>query len=107
MNENSATDPVTLYVFYAGPADVRFDRTYYVEQHLPMVLRAWGPYGLQGLAAFFPASPADGTIAICECRFRDEAAVQRSLASPETVGVMADLPRFTDLGARRVRAAPF
>jgi uncharacterized protein (TIGR02118 family) len=106
MNEESATDPVTLYVSYVGPADARFDQAYYVEQHLPMVMRAWGPYGLQGLAAFFPAKPADGTIAICECRFRDEASVRHSLASPETAGVMADLPRFTDLAARRVRAAP-
>jgi uncharacterized protein (TIGR02118 family) len=106
MNEDSAPDPVTLYVFYAGPADARFDQAYYVEHHLPMVMRAWGPYGLQGLAAFFPASPADGTIAICECRFRDEPSIQRSLASRETAGVMADLPRFTDLAARRARAVP-
>ena len=47
--------PAVVYVTYAGPAGSRFDREYYVERHLPLVLRAWTSYGLLGVAAFFPS----------------------------------------------------
>lgn len=95
--------PAVIYVTYAGPADSRFDREYYVEQHLPLVLRAWEPHGLLSVAAFFPASKAAGTLAVCECRFSDERAIEQSFAAPETAGVMADLRHFTDLPASRSR----
>lgn len=94
---------IVIYVTYAGTAGSRFDRDYYVKQHLPLVLRAWKSYGLLGVAAFFPAREEDGTLAVCECRFKDEGAVERSLAAPETASVMADLPNFTDLTANRAR----
>lgn len=45
-----------------------------------------------------------GTIAICECRFREDAAMRTAFASPEESAVMADLPRFTDLQPTRFRA---
>ena len=85
-----------LYVTYPGDATTRFDRDYYVRQHLPLVMRCWGPLGLEGCAAFWPAEDGGGTIAIAECRFRDEAAMRAALASPETPHVMADVIRFTD-----------
>jgi uncharacterized protein (TIGR02118 family) len=93
-----------VYVSYQGTSDSRFDRRYYVEHHLPLVMQAWQRYGLESVAAFFPALAQDGTIAICECRFRDEAAIQAAFGSPETPGVMADLPKFTDLAPTRLRA---
>ncbi|HET6389342.1 EthD family reductase [Hyphomicrobium sp.] len=94
----------TVYVTYAGTPDSRFDRRYYVEQHLPLVLKAWQRYGLQSVAAFFPALPQAGTIAICECEFRDEAAVEAAFNSPETPEVMADVANFTDIAPTRLRA---
>lgn len=93
-----------VYVTYRGAADTRFDRAYYIGQHLPLVMQSWGQYGLEGVTAFFPADDQPGTIAICECRFRDEAALQAAFASPETPAVMADLPQFTDVQPARVRA---
>lgn len=97
---------VTIHVTYHGDAGARFDRAYYVDHHLPLVMRHWQPHGLLGIAAFFPAQARDGTLAICECRFRDEAALRVALASPGTPAVMADLPNFTDLAPRRSRAMP-
>jgi uncharacterized protein (TIGR02118 family) len=97
---------VTIYVTYEGAAHARFDRAYYVEHHLPLVMRYWSRYGLTDIAAFYPAHAQDGTLAICECRFRDEAAVDAAFASPEAAAVMADVPRFTDLAPRRMRAMP-
>jgi uncharacterized protein (TIGR02118 family) len=100
----SDDSPVTIYVTYEGEAGARFDRAYYVERHLPLVMRHWSQYGLDSVAAFFPAVEQAGTLAICECRFRDQAAVDAAFASPEASEVMADLPHFTDLAARRAQA---
>ena len=78
MSANTA--PTLVYVTYQGTPETRFDRTYYVERHLPLVMQAWGRYGLESVAAFFPAEGREGTIAICECRFRDAAAIDRVCA---------------------------
>ena len=85
-----------LYVTYPGDASTRFDRQYYVEKHLPLVLKSWRKYGLMTVAAFFPEGTGEGTIAICVCAFRDEGGVRASLTAPEAREVMEDVPRFTD-----------
>lgn len=54
--------------------------------------------------AFFPAVEQAGTLAICECQFRDEASVDAAFTSQETDEVMADVPNFTDIAPRRLRA---
>lgn len=94
---------VVVYVSYPGTAQTRFDQAYYVECHLPLVMRSWAAYGLESVAAFFPAVAQGGTIAICECRFRDEAAVAAAFASAECDPVMADVERFTDAAPLRAR----
>lgn len=86
----------TMYVTYPGDAGTRFDRDYYVRHHVPLVMACWGPLGLVSCAAFWPAGDGAGTIAIAECRFRDEAAMRVALASPETPRVMEDVAHFTD-----------
>ena len=95
-----------LYVTYPGDGRTRFDRERYVRHHLPLVMQAWGPYGLLSCSAFFPAGEGHGTVAIAECKFSDEAALQAALASPETPRVMADVPGFTDAKPSQSRAAP-
>ncbi len=95
---------VVIYVTYQGTPETRFDRDYYVDHHLPLVLEAWRSHGLEGVTAFFPRVVATGTIAVCECRFRDAAAVEAAFASPETPRVMADVARFTDAAPARARA---
>ena len=95
-----------LYVTYPGDASTRFDRDYYVREHLPLVRASWGPHGLESCAAFWPADVDSGTIAICECRFRDEAAMRAALASPDTPRVMADVRRFTDAKPAQSLAGP-
>ena len=96
----------TMYVTYPGEAGTRFDRDYYLRQHLPLVMASWGPLGLQSCAAFWPADVNTGTIAIAECRFRDEMAMRAALASPETPRVMADVARFTDAEPTQSFAQP-
>lgn len=85
-----------MYVTYSGDAATHFDRDYYVREHMRVVRQAWSRYGLLSCDAFFPANLGPGTIAIAECRFRDQAALRAALAAPETPAVMADVARFTD-----------
>ena len=87
---------ITMYVTYPGDAGTRFDRDYYVRYHVPLVMACWGPLGLESCGAFWPADADAGTIAIAECKFRDEASVRAALASSDTPRVMADIVRFTD-----------
>lgn len=95
-----------LFVTYAGDANTHFDRDYYVSTHLPLVLEAWSPYGLETATAFFPVGDGAGTIAVCICKFQDEAAIATSLASPHTERVMADVKHFTDVKPEPSRAVP-
>lgn len=91
----------------ASDAGTRFDRSHCVGTHLPLVLEAWGPHGLETVAAFFPAGDGAGTIGVGICRFRDEAAIGAALGSPQTGRVMADVKTFTDAEPSRSRAMPF
>jgi uncharacterized protein (TIGR02118 family) len=97
---------IVVFVTYQGHPQTRFDRTYYVERHLPLVMAAWEKYGLDGVVAYFPAVEQHGTIAICECRFTSETAMNLAFSSPETPAVMADIGRFTDVEPTRVLAIP-
>lgn len=95
-----------IYVVYRGAAESRFDRDYYVQSHVPLVERAFGPHGLLSAKAFFPPVSSDGTVAVCECRFRDDAALQAAFSSADAPAVMADVARFTDIQPQRVRVVP-
>ncbi len=107
--EKTATDAprddpaVTIYVTYTGRADARFDRDWYVDKHLPLVMKSWSQYGLDSVAALFRSGKQTGTQAICECRFRDRVAVDAAFNSPETAAVMADVIHFTELTPQRSR----
>jgi uncharacterized protein (TIGR02118 family) len=106
MSENTPAKnlAVIVYVTYQGTPETRFDRTYYVDHHLPLVMESWHQYGLESVAAYFPAIDQDGTIAICECRFESEKAKNLAFLSAETSAVMADVARYTDVEPNRVRA---
>ena len=96
----------TVVVIYPGDASTPFDRDYYTRVHVPLVMKAWGPHGLRSCTAFFPAGDGGGTIAVAVCEFRDEAALQAALASPDTPRVMADVAKFTTAEPVQRRAAP-
>ena len=100
---HNLSSQVIVYVTYQGTADSRFDRRYYTEHHLPLVMRAWQQYGLESVSAFFPADSQPGTLAICECIFRDEQAVQQAFNAEDVMGVMQDVAQFTDLIPARIR----
>jgi uncharacterized protein (TIGR02118 family) len=98
--------PVVVYVTYQGTPETRFDRAYYVDHHLPLVMDSWKQYGLDSVTAFFPSATNTGTIVICECIFRDEVSMAAAFGSAEVPKVMADVIRFTDVAPTRLRAVP-
>jgi len=102
------TKQTILYVTYTGDAGSRFDRDYYLTKHMKLVQEVWGATGLESGTAFFPATGSSGvgTIAIAELKFRDQAAVEASFASPDTARVMADVKAYTDITPQIVRASP-
>lgn len=97
---------VTFYVYYHGTPETRFDRDYYTNYHLPLCMEAWQQYGLLSCRAFYPSIDEEGTIAICESVYRDEAAAEAALNSPELAKVMADVACYTDATPMRVRGMP-
>lgn len=106
------SETATIYVTYSGTETDRFDRAYYVETHVPLVIDAWEPSGLLSCVAFFPDDPAASkgtakTVVICQCVFRDEDSLEAAFASARTPEVMADVGRFTDLAPQRTRAVSF
>jgi uncharacterized protein (TIGR02118 family) len=97
----------TVYFSYVGTAEDWFDRKYYVDTHMPLVLDAWKPHGLLRAEAFFPAAAPTGergTLVICEAIFEDEAAIEASFAAPETPAVIADVEKFTNLPLTQTRS---
>ena len=97
---------IDLYVTYPGDSHTRFDRSYYVAKHLPLVRKSWAPYGLQSAEAFFPQESGAGTIAVCLCVFRDEQSVREAFTSPVAAEVMDDVVRFTDAKPSQSTATP-
>ncbi len=96
----------TVYIVYPGDAQTRFDHAYYAEKHLKLVSECWTPYGLNSLAVFYPEHDGAGTIAICSCLFRDEAAVKACFDAPRTPEVMADVQHFTDAKPLQLKMIP-
>ena len=97
---------VIVHITYSGDASTRFDRDYYRKNHLPLVMQCWKQHGLEGISVLYPEDPGTGTIAICECKFRDDAAVTASFESEETPQVMADVKHFTGVTPTQTRAVP-
>ena len=97
---------VTVYIAYPGDKATRFDRTYYREKHLPLVMDCWASYGLESLAAFYPENDGSGLVALCVCTFRDDAAVDASFHSDRACEVMEDIIHFTDARPQQQRIMP-
>lgn len=87
---------IKMLVTCNGVPGTRMDRHYYATIHLQLAMRLWGKYGLEEASAFFPGDGGKGILSIGIYHFRDAAAMEAALASPETAQVMADVPNFTD-----------
>lgn len=92
---------ITMLVTYAGDEQTPFNRDHWINVHFPLVRESWKPYGLVSAAGFFPQGNGSGLIAVGVVNFRDEAAMEAALNSPETAQVMADVDIVTAVEPQR------
>ncbi len=92
---------ICVSVFYPAAGESRFDLSYYLQKHCPMVVDKLRPFGLQrldvdqGLSGFSPAIPPNYLV-IARLYFDTLENFQAGMA---TVGeqVLADVPNYTDI----------
>ncbi len=87
---------IKMLVTCNGAPGTRMDRHYYATTHIQLAMRLWGKYGLEEASAFFPSDDGKGVLSIGIYHFRNAAAMEAALVSPETAQVMADVKNFTD-----------
>ena len=92
---------ICVSAFYPAAGESRFDRQYYMDQHIPLIADLLKPFGLQkievdeGLSGGAPGSPANYKV-ICRLYFDTLENFQASLGA---VGnqIFADIPNYTDI----------
>jgi len=87
----------TVIVTYTGSKSDRFERSHYINVHLPMAVRLLGKYGLLAAEAFFPATDRSDIVAACTLDFSDEVALHLAMSAPEMALLIDDLENFTNL----------
>lgn len=97
---------ITMLVTYAGGEDTPFDRDHWINVHFPLVRECWSPHGLVSAGGFFPRGDSAGLIAVGIVNFRDDAAMEAALSSPETARIMADVDLVTAVSPQRSIARP-
>lgn len=85
-----------IIVVCEGNEKNRFNRDYYVNNHLPLALECWEPYGLINAEAFYPAAELSEWLSMGVYTFKNQEDVNRALKAKETEKVMADVKYFTD-----------
>jgi uncharacterized protein (TIGR02118 family) len=90
---------IKVTVLYPNAPEVRFDMTYYVTHHLPMVRDRCGPDCLSisaesGLAGGEAGAPAP-YIAVGHLTFDSVAAFQKAFG-PNAPEILADIPNYTN-----------
>jgi uncharacterized protein (TIGR02118 family) len=92
---------ICVSALYPAAGESRFDHTYYLDKHIPLLHRLLTPHGLQkvevdeGLGGFAPGSAPNYKI-ICRMYFDT---IENFQAGVNTVGgeIFADVPNYTDI----------
>ncbi len=95
----------TFLVTYPTSAGARFDVGYYLSQHLPLVRESWARYGLTEAKALIPDETVAAYAAVAVLDFRDGAALDAALASPEAAAVFGDVANFTEIAPVPLRCS--
>jgi len=90
---------IKVSVLYPNTTGCKFDMSYYVEKHMPMVRNKLGPAckGVaveQGIAGGAPGSPAT-YVAMGHLYFDSTDAFQAAFA-PHAQAILADIPNYTN-----------
>ena len=93
--------PFNTCVLYPNDDNLKFDMSYYLKSHLPLVKEKFGPYGLQRVDITEFGPDADGT----KPRFVIQAVIvwgnqddmSMAMASPEAGLVFGDMAHFCNV----------
>lgn len=96
----TAAVPYTAIIMYANERDVKFDETYYMQTHMPLVEKVWKSYGLNSWHVTKFPQALDGApskyLIMATLQWASEEALQTALESPESGIVFGDIPNFTN-----------
>ncbi|EXK26226.1 hypothetical protein FOMG_17196 [Fusarium oxysporum f. sp. melonis 26406] len=89
----------TVMVLYPKTTGgLSFDMRYYVSNHMPLVVKIWGPLGLESWEVLsFDNNPDPRYYACSIFKFADTAQAEQSLAVPEASTLFEDVPNFTNI----------
>ena len=92
--------PFCSTILYPNDEGARFDKSYYLSTHVPLVLKQWGKYGLHGWEVVEYRANADGPqppfIIAGTMVWHSPEQEQEALASEDAKAVFADRPNFTN-----------
>lgn len=84
-----------LVVTYPAAAGATFDRDYYVNVHLPLAQKHFGPVGMTGSEALFPLADDAALLCVGILHFESPEAIGAAMTVPGAGEVMADIGNFT------------
>lgn len=91
----------TAIVMYPNEADIKFDESYYIKTHMPLVQSTWGSYGLISWRINKFPTALDGSpsqyLIMATLEWESQEALQAALQSSGSAGVFADIPNFTNV----------
>jgi len=77
---------------------IRFDESYYVSTHMPLVASVFGPHGVTRVEMMKVTGPTDGSAppyqVMFSAYFDSPSSLQRAMQSPRIGEVMGDIPNF-------------
>lgn len=88
-----------IAVMYPSTERMRFDETYYMQSHIPLVLQRWQPLGLidlqvlRGIPGLDGATPTYTLMAFLTFGSMDQF---KDAAAQHGTEILADIPNFTD-----------
>jgi uncharacterized protein (TIGR02118 family) len=89
----------TATVLYPAEADLKFDLSYYMNNHIPLVVETWTPHGLKDwkVIEFIPGPDGSKPYRIGAVLTWDSAdSVKAALESDAGKIVLEDLPHFSN-----------
>jgi len=87
--------PTTITILYPSTADAKFDMTYYLSKHMPLVQKTWGPEGLKAWKVLkFPADAAYSVQATLEFDTIED--FQKAASGESAKVVFGDVANFSN-----------
>ncbi|KAF3384925.1 hypothetical protein F1880_002571 [Penicillium rolfsii] len=90
----------TAVVLYPNGPDTTFDTDYYLQKHMPLVAKTWGPAGLKSWSVVKYDRDLAGTspqyLVAATLVWENEEAVKTAVAGEGAAVVFGDVPNFTN-----------